>query len=134
MRATLVPLMLALPLLFMAGTKPAVYGERSDGQAIDIQVGDTFEVALPENPTTGFGWEVTEGLGDVIEQDGVPRYAPDRSNPHMTGGGGIIAFHFKAVAAGTAELKLAYHRKWETETPPAKTFHMTVKVSPESGD
>ena len=129
MRATLFLLMLALPLLFAAGTKPAVYDARSDGQAIDLQVGDTFEVALPENPTTGFCWEVTEGPGDVIEQEGEPQYAPDRSNPLLIGAGGIVTFRFKAVAAGTAELKLEYHRKWETETPPVKVFHLTANVS-----
>ncbi len=129
MTGKLLLLIVAMPILFAAQIKPVVYDARSDGQAIDLQIGDTFEVALPENPTTGFRWEVMEGPGDVIEQEGEPRYATNRSDPHLMGGGGMVTFRFKAAEAGTVDLRLAYHRQWEKETPPAKTFHLTVNVS-----
>jgi hypothetical protein len=33
---------------------PAFRGESCDGQTIDITVGQTVEICLPENPTTKF--------------------------------------------------------------------------------
>lgn len=121
--------------LALAGAgRPAQYDASSDGQSLNLEVGDLFDVTLAENPTTGFRWEAVEGLDGAIEQVGEPQYAPDRTNPHLMGGGGAATFHFQAVQPGTAELRLAYHRKWEKDVPPLKSFHLTINVSPRPHD
>jgi predicted secreted protein len=36
--------------------------------------------------------------------------------------------HFEAVAVGQTTLDLVYHRPWEKDVPPARTFGVTIVV------
>lgn len=99
-----------------------------DGKAVELRVGQVLEITLEANPTTGFGWEVLEVEGAVVEQQGEKAYKPRETDGRRVGVGGWETFTFKAVKAGAAELKLVYRRSWEKDVEPAKTFAVKVTV------
>jgi inhibitor of cysteine peptidase len=119
---------LVLPLALVAVEQPAQFAADADGNTITLKVGERFDVTLAGNPSTGFSWEVIQGLGGVIEQVGKPDYRSSSSDKNVVGAPGTLTFHFRAAAKGSADLKLVYHRSWEKDTPPAKTFHLTAEV------
>lgn len=127
-------LMLVFLLVSLGGTLQATDNPRqitseANGDTIDLKVGDCFDIVLAGNPTTGYTWEVAEGLDGVIEQKGKYDYQ-SQATQFTLGGGGTYTFHFIATGEGTARLKLIYHRTFEKDTPPIETFELTVNVSP----
>ena len=122
-------LLLLLPLVLVAAEQPTQFNADSDGKTITLKVGDPFDISLPGNASTGYSWQVIEGLGGVVEQLGKPDFHSNSSDPNLVGAGGTVTNHFKAAGPGTAQLKLIYHRSWEKDKPPAKTFQVTVVVS-----
>jgi inhibitor of cysteine peptidase len=99
--------------------------EEDAGSTVQLRVGDTMEVVLDGNPTTGFLWETAAVDASVLNQLGEPGFEPYTS---LMGSGGKFTFRFEAVASGQTLLKLVYHRPWEKDVPPEKTFEVTVTV------
>ncbi len=103
--------------------------ETDNGKMVDLTVGHMIELRLKENPTTGFRWQVGRDgapacriVADFIEP-------PTGVNPPMPGQGGTHVWRIEGVQAGTCEMTLAYARGWETDRPPAMTFHMNIHVT-----
>ncbi len=99
--------------------------EEQNGSRIELQRGDTLEIALAGNPTTGYLWTIQPFDPGMIIQEGAPRYRSDRPIP---GSGGTFLFRFKALGTGSIDLRLIYHRTFEKETPPIRTFSVNVVV------
>lgn len=99
--------------------------EADAGRAIEMRVGDRLEVALPGNPTTGFQWEVGALDRAVLRPSGEPEF--ERSSGAM-GSGGKITMRFEAVGQGATGLQLIYHRPFEKDAPPARTFEVSATV------
>jgi inhibitor of cysteine peptidase len=99
--------------------------EEDDGSTVELRVGEGMEVVLDGNPTTGFLWEAEDLDTSVLKQLGEPDFQPDTA---LLGSGGKFTFRFEAVASGQTLLQLVYHRPWETDVPPEKTFEVTVMV------
>ncbi len=95
------------------------------GKTIHVKQGDLVEVALDGNPTTGYTWEALPGSSTVLQQQGQPEFKPDSN---ALGSGGLMTLRFKAVQAGTADLKLIYHRTFEPNVPPLQSFEVTIVV------
>ena len=102
-----------------------ILNEEDTGSTAELRVGDTMEVVLDGNPTTGFSWETAAVDASVLKQLGEPGFEP---YTNLIGSGGKFTFRFEAVASGQTLLRLIYHRPWETEVPPEKTFKVTVVV------
>lgn len=104
-------------------------GEADNGQSFTVSVGDTIEVTLPGNPTTGFAWSaaLSDEDGALLEQEGDPTYVPETSDETLVGGGGTYTFRFKALAEGEAELKLVYARSFE-DVSPEQTFTADLSI------
>jgi len=104
-------------------------GEADNGKAYTVKVGDTIEVIIPGNVTTGFSWTaaLAEKDAGLITQVGEPVYATESTGKPIVGAGGVYTFTFKAAAKGEAELKLVYSRPWES-VPPEKTFSVTITI------
>ncbi len=100
-------------------------GEGHNGGAIAAKAGDILVVSLPENPTTGFRWTVTEPASRVLrlQSDNFLPAAPDR-----VGGGGLRTLRYVAVASGEAALVLHLARPWEA-TAPRLEFRVRINVS-----
>ncbi len=109
-----------------AASGPLKLGEADNGKACTAKVGDTIEVIIPGNMTTGFSWAAALAEKDaaLLQLVGEPTYATDAA---PVGGGGTFTFIFKAMAKGEASLKLVYTRPWESDAPD-KTFSATVTI------
>jgi inhibitor of cysteine peptidase len=94
------------------------------GSSIEISAGETFEVVLEGNPTTGFSWIVEAGDPQIVEVAGEPAFEPESE---LVGAGGEFTFVFEGKSPGTTTLELAYRRSFET-APPESTFTVTVTV------
>lgn len=103
--------------------------EADNGKSFTVKPGDTIEVVIAGNPTTGYDWTAVQGDASaaLLEQVGDPVYAAESSDENLVGGGGTYTFTFKALKSGEASLDLAYARDWE-DVDPIQTFSVTVTI------
>jgi inhibitor of cysteine peptidase len=101
-------------------------GPEASGTRVPLTAGQTLEVALPGNPTTGFDWALSGTLPSQLASVGVSYESTAPAG--MVGAGGVRAFIYRAAAAGTGTLNLVYARPWETGVAPESTFTVTVVV------
>ena len=104
-------------------------GESANGTKVTVAVGQTVEVSLPGNVTTGYDWSLdptTHGVPSLIAT--VAESYASTSPAGVVGAGGVRTFVYRAVSPGTATLQLYYTRAWQTGVPPAKTFSLTIVV------
>ena len=99
--------------------------EKDAGRPLKLRTGDKLEVVLEGNPTTGFKWEVGGADASVVKLTGKPEFKPSSD---AVGAAGRYTFHFEAVGMGQTRLKLIYRRPFEQDTPPARTFEVTLTV------
>lgn len=98
--------------------------ESYDGQEYSLKAGNSFTLRLNSNPTTGYRWTASYDdkmlalIGNDYQQDG---------NGNLVGQGGQDIWRFKALQAGTAEIKMTYSRPWESAAP-IKTFTLKVII------
>jgi inhibitor of cysteine peptidase len=118
-------------LLSAAGSQPSPAAsprqltEADAGRLVELRVGDKLVITLPGNPTTGFQWKVAAGDPAIVRPSGGPEFEPAGRG---MGSAGKLTLRFDAAGAGQTGLKLIYHRPFEKDTPPAKTFEVTVNV------
>jgi len=121
-------LLMAIALTAISGcaAQAALALEAKDnGNQIDVQKGQTITIKLEANPTTGYTWEVVESEGAILRQVGETEYEAESD---LIGAGGVQTLLFEAVEAGEIELRLVYHRPWETDVEPLETFSVQVTV------
>jgi inhibitor of cysteine peptidase len=102
------------------GSSTAVY---TAGQAISVDKGDTFVIALDSNPTTGYQWQAEDNA--KVEQV-KSKYVAGDSN--LMGASGTQLITFEATNRGTTTLKLDYARSFESGAKPAQTESFSVRV------
>lgn len=120
---------LALSFVFMgcAGPRPPVlFTQTQDGRTMEVGHGRDFNVALPENPTTGYLWAVESADPAKIRQVGESEY--EESGCGLVGSGGIRRWYFKAVGRGQTTLRMVYRRPWVKDEPPAETYTLHLKI------
>ena len=98
------------------------------GNAASLIPNQALVVRLPANPSTGYVWRYTVTGDDVLRLVTVDEEAPAPNG--MVGMARDEEWSFRAQGAGRAELTYVYERPWEKNTPPAKTFTLSVTVSP----
>ncbi|HEX9094243.1 MAG TPA: protease inhibitor I42 family protein [Coriobacteriia bacterium] len=101
--------------------------ETDAGKPVALSVGQTLEVTLLANPTTGFSWQVADASGGVLAAKGDPAYVQD-PGPPLVGKGGAQTFTFDAAKAGSGRLLMEYRRPWETTATPERTFEAPIEV------
>lgn len=101
-----------------------ILGLDDHDRSVDAAVGDMITLRLPENPTTGYRWELTVSDRSVITR------ADDEylSGGEASGSGGVHRFELQAHSAGTARVALQLRRAWEPEDMAAQQFSITVHV------
>jgi inhibitor of cysteine peptidase len=104
---------------------PTRLGEQDRGKTVELHTGDKLEVSLKGNPTTGYQWEMAAVDAAILQLIGEPEFSPDSN---ALGAGGRVTLRLKAVAAGQTTLQLIYHRPFEKNGPPIKTFKVTVVI------
>ncbi|MDF3931477.1 protease inhibitor I42 family protein [Pseudomonas citronellolis] len=124
--------LLALPLLLLAACasqpKPVVsLDDDKDCKPLELHTGQELVLTLPSNPTTGFRWEVRDPASGVLASLGPEVYSNPEDNG-LVGSAGESTWRFRVTGAGEGRLQLAYHRPWEAEVAPERTFDCALKV------
>ena len=109
-----------------------VWAERGAGQVIvhDMDIGRTVRIAvggslivrLASNPSTGYQWR--DSGGRCLQPVGRPQY--EEPATASLGASGIQVFRYKAIHAGTVQLRFRYVRPWEQR--PVRSFAVTVHI------
>ncbi|MBI5301384.1 MAG: protease inhibitor I42 family protein [Chloroflexi bacterium] len=125
-------LVITVVLVFLAGgcspSEVNVDANANGGQK-QVARGQTLFVTLESNPSTGYRWDVVEIDGAVLRQSSESVFKSfSISNPPLLGMGGTETFRFETLGAGMTTLKMVYHRVWENDVPPLKTFTVQVAV------
>jgi predicted secreted protein len=119
------PLLPCAALLLLAScSRRATFSDPS--VPITVRPGQTFDLALQSNESTGYHWILVDSarMGEVAPGGHLYRSsAPDRN-----GAGGIDRLTFHALAQGTGLISLVYARDHDPD-PPADTtrFHVIVR-------
>ena len=113
-----------LSLQTLAGREMIRVNENQNGETISVETGDTLEVMLEGNPTTGYTWEVKWLDPAVIKQ----AQSDFISGSTGLGSAGSQIFRFEAIASGETVLKLIYKRPFEKSMMPLKDFKVTISV------
>jgi inhibitor of cysteine peptidase len=112
---------------------PLYADESNNGKELRMAPGNTLQVALDSNPTTGFKWElvqisdlaVLEKVSDTFEK---PMIKQKEGSPPIVGAGGKEFWTFKALKPGTAVISMEYSRPWEGGEKGVNKFSLTVIV------
>jgi predicted secreted protein len=97
--------------------------EESNGTEIDLAAGETFEVRLEENRTTGFKWVIKSSTG------GIALVGDSFEKGEAIGQPGTHRWEFRAEQPGSGAITLSYQRPWEEKQAPARTFTLKIRVS-----
>jgi inhibitor of cysteine peptidase len=94
---------------------------QDSGSRHAVRVGDEITVVLPENPTTGYRWQVEIDPGAL-------RQADDHNEGATTprGAPGVRVMTFQALRPGHALLRLVKRRAWETRSSDEFQVHLDV--------
>jgi len=96
------------PTLPPTAETPNPLPEPSDPtQLITVKAGETFELVLPSNPSTGYGWDIIPELDESIIQFVEQDYSSEQ--PVIPGSGGVDVWTFRAVSAGDTTVVLGYY-------------------------
>lgn len=93
--------------------------------ALNMTVNQTALVQLPENPTTGYTWNVTLSDGLTLLND---TYVADAAPEGMVGVGGIHKWVIEAVASGEQKFSGIEKQAWEKETGNETTYTLDILV------
>ena len=78
-----------------------------DGSSVDVAVGEAIRLDLPENPTTGYQWDLEENASlSLVSTSYVPRVEP------AVGGGGTRQFIVSPTTQGESTLSAVHRRAW----------------------
>lgn len=98
--------------------------ESDNGRTVDVRVGESVRINLPENATTGYRWAIDrydeEFIGALATE---PRYTAN-----AIGSGGQVAFIFQSKKVGTGEIVLKHWRHWEGDSSVTNRFRIRLNV------
>lgn len=93
-----------------------------------IKKGETIDVLLESNPSTGYVWDFKEAIDTtVIKLESKDFIKKDKGDKTAVGAAGSEKWIFKAVGRGKTTIKLKYARPWEKDTA-SKYESFFVKV------
>lgn len=99
------------------------FDQDSDGHEISLTSGDEFEIRLPENPTTGFRWQVTNDGAPACKILDDEFRAPDAARP---GQPGLHVWRMRIVAAGGGAIELINSRARSAGAASGRTYTLRV--------
>jgi len=100
--------------------------EQDEGKTIELNTGDTLEVMLNGNITTGYNWVPGPQDPVLLEQIGDIEVTPESN---LIGAPGIIVLKFRAIRAGQINFHLDYKQPWDEIAIPEQTFDVTVVIN-----
>ncbi|MDX8550619.1 protease inhibitor I42 family protein [Methanospirillum sp. J.3.6.1-F.2.7.3] len=82
-------------------------------------------VQLPENPTTGYSWNVTLSDGLTLLNE---TYVQDAAAEGMVGVGGVHEWYIEAIAVGNQTFDGIYKQPWEETVGNETTYSLAILV------
>ncbi|NYT07938.1 MAG: protease inhibitor I42 family protein, partial [Methanomicrobiales archaeon] len=74
-----------------------MFDQTNNGETYDVPLDAEIRIRLPENPTTGYSWQMTITPGLVIENES---YQPDDPGGRLVGAGGTRQWILRTVQPG----------------------------------
>lgn len=103
---------------------PAVLTAVDDGKTVELHVGSEVVIQLPDNPSTGYRWEIDTDKACVSVER---QHFEQRSD--QVGGGGESSWVLRAIAPGVSTVKLMLWRPWEGEHAAIQRFVVTLRIA-----
>jgi inhibitor of cysteine peptidase len=100
--------------------------ERADTEkVVEVNLGDSIVISLPENVTTGYRWSV-----DLLDEHTVDLQDSQSTLQHRSdvGRGSSRTFVFRAERCGVTAIRFLLRRSWEPEESAVDEFTMTIQV------
>jgi inhibitor of cysteine peptidase len=76
-------------------------------QLITVKAGETFDLAVPSNPSTGYHWDIVPELDANLVEFAGQNYFADQ--PVAPGSGGMEVWTFRAINPGETTIVLGYY-------------------------
>jgi inhibitor of cysteine peptidase len=92
---------------------------------VAVKRGDVIVVELPDQPSTGYRWDVASSDPALVEIEGS---AYKGAGPGV-GGGGITTWRLRARALGRTRLDFKRHRPWEGDRSVVDRFAVTLDIA-----
>jgi inhibitor of cysteine peptidase len=99
--------------------------ESDNGKTLNLKNGETFNLKLYDNPSTGYSWQLNVSKGLCILSDNYIQYPEP---PGYVGGGGTHLWIIKAVTQGSQQVKGIYKQSWMETTGTEENFTLHVEV------
>lgn len=107
-----------------AWADPISINEDFNGKEITVYTGQTMELVLPGNPTTGYTWRyVYEPDKNLMTETGNSY----KIESDLIGAGGNFHWTYSFLHSGSASLSLEYCRPWENNSA-IKTFDLKINI------
>lgn len=89
------------------GTQTLTLSEEDNGKNVTVSQGSEISLVLPENPTTGYSWNLSHSTGlTLISDDFIP------PGTQLMGAGGSHEWVFHASGKGDQAVHAEYRRPW----------------------
>jgi inhibitor of cysteine peptidase len=116
---------MSLLLLFLASCAASTSLTDSDnGKTIQVHVGDTIDIALDSNPSTGYGWAIEKSDETLL----MLKQSKFSASSNSIGSSGTETFTLVAKRAGTVNLQFKYWRSFEGDRSITRRFAVTVQI------
>ena len=99
--------------------------ESSNTTEVQARPGDTLEIRLHENATTGYRWALDHLNAELFAEVSSDADYP----PSATGSGGTAILRVKTIAQGSGTLNLKYWRSFEGDSGVIQRFAVKVHIS-----
>jgi inhibitor of cysteine peptidase len=106
--------------------KPVALSQADSGGKFQLQPGQTLVIALEENPTTGYRWQIAASEENILKL--ISRnYEQAKTEPGKLGVGGVATFNFEASGKGSLILKMIYIRA-TADSDTARQFSAAIEI------
>lgn len=117
-----------LVFLFPACTASEISaGEGDSGRVVSARLNDIVIITLPENPSTGYLWNLKGTGGLLLISDTF-----QRSTTKYIGGAGTHIWKYQVTGTGIQSVSGSYYRPWLRPSPSDRKFSFTVQVDAEA--
>lgn len=95
-------------------------------QLITVKAGETFDLVVPSNPSTGYRWDIIPELDETRIEFVAQDYVAEE--PVVAGSGGVDVWTFRALDPGDTTIVLGYYPPGDqTDPEEAVTFSIHVE-------
>lgn len=106
---------------------PVAIDKDDNGRTVAVAVGQTLQLSLPSNPSTGYDWSLAGSAPPELQL--LAESFESSGTPGIVGAPGTRVFAWRTVKAGTGQLTLRYARHLTTgPDSTGSTFTVTVSA------